>query len=155
MIINYLLFSVCFIIIATRAEEGARTVGSVCIAYLALESVLFYFFRADKIPDITLYFSILWVLDFLLLFLLGIASKGIRQVGVVSLGFPLVMVQVFSIQYPEYLPDNLYVFAIQSAHLYFVEVLVFIYAWEEGSTVSEWIRTGTVLSILLLIHLIG
>lgn len=155
MIINYLLFSVCFIIIATRVEERARAVGSVCIVYLALESVLFYFFRVDKIPDITLYFSILWVLDFLLLFLLGIVSKGIRQAGVVSLGFPLVMVQVFSIQYPEYLPDNLYVFAIQSAHLYFVEVLVFIYAWKEGSTVSEWIRTGTVLSILLLIHLIG
>lgn len=154
MIISTLLFAGCFLIIATRKEERARVVAAVCLAYLALENIILHLSLIGKIPDITLHLSILWVMDFVLLFLLGVISKGIRQVSIVSMGLPLVIVQVFSLQYPEYLPANLYVFSVQSAHLYFVEILVFIYAWKEGSTVAEWFRTGTVLSLLLLIHLI-
>lgn len=71
----------------------------------------------------------------------------------VSFAIPLMLVQVFAIQYPDLFPDWLYTFSVQDAHQYFIEVFIFIYSWKDNK-VTEWLRTGSVLSFIIAAHLV-
>lgn len=153
MMITSLFFGACFLIMATRKDRRVKVVAGICLAYLFLENSILFLFEGLENFDITLYLSLTWVLDFLFLFCLALVSKGLRQTLILILSVPLVLVQVFPIQYPSLFPDWVYVFSIQSAYRYFIEVLIFIYSWKD-TTVQEWIRTGTVLGLLSVSHLV-
>ena len=127
--------------------------AGLCLAYLVLENLIFFFFQQAEIFDITLYFTTAWALDSILLFTVGLSIRGLRQIAIVALALPLMLVQVFAIQYPLLFPDWVYSFAVQEAHRYFIEVFIFVYSWKDNK-VSEWLRTGSVLSLVIAAHLV-
>jgi len=140
-------------VLATREDSGAKKIAGLCLVYLATENILFWFFCGSYFFDITLYFSLTWALDSILLFFVGCSARGWRQITVVSFAIPLMLVQVFAIQYPDLFPDWLYTFSVQDAHQYFIEVFIFIYSWKDNK-VTEWLRTGSVLSFIIAAHLV-
>lgn len=149
-----LIYGLCFLVLASRKEVGARAMAGLCLAYLICENIILYTFNSIQFFDLTLYFTICWTLDSILLFVAGMIVRGLRQTLMLVLALPLLLAQVFVIQYPALFPDWLYVFAIQEAHKYFIEVFIFIYSWRDN-TVPEWLRTGTVLTLVVSAHLIG
>lgn len=151
--ITSILFGLCFVILATRRDAGAKVMAGLCIAYLVLENLMFWFFSGAEFFDITLYFTTAWALDSILLFVVALFVRGYRQMTVVALALPLMLVQVFAIQYPVLFPEWIYSFAVQDAHRYFIEVFIFVYSWKDN-TVSEWLRTGTVLALVIVAHLV-
>lgn len=151
--ITSILFGLCFVILATRPDAGAKIMAGLCLAYLVLENLIFWFFSGAEFFDITLYFTTAWALDSILLFAVALFVRGYRQVAVLALALPLMLVQVFAIQYPILFPDWVYSFAVQDAHRYFIEVFIFVYSWKDN-TVSEWLRTGTVLALVIVAHLV-
>lgn len=148
-----ILYGLCFIILATRNGGGVKVIAGLCLAYLFLEYVIFWFYAQAAFFDITLYFTTAWALDSILLFVVGLSIRGKRQIAIVALSIPLMLVQVFAIQYPYLFQDWIYTFAVQDAHRYFIEVFIFVYAWKDNK-VAEWIRTGTVLALVLAAHLV-
>lgn len=151
--ITSILYALCFLILATRKDSGAKKIAGLCLAYIAIENILFWFFYGAYFFDITLYFSLAWALDSILLFFVGCSVRGWRQLTVVSLAIPLMLVQVFAIQYPDFFPVWVYTFSVQEAHQYFIEVFIFIYSWKDNK-VTEWLRTGSVLSFIIAAHLV-
>lgn len=151
--ITSILYGLCFVILATRKDAGAKVMAGLCLAYLVLENCIFWFASQVEFFDITLYFTSVWALDSILLFAVGCAVRDLRQIAVVALSLPLMLVQVFAIQYPIYFPEWLYVFAFQDAHKYFIEVFIFVYSWKDN-TIPEWLRTGTVIALALAAHLV-
>lgn len=153
MITVSILYGLCFIILATRKDVGVKVMAGLGLAYLFAEHVLFWFFSGAQFFDITLYFTTVWALDSILLFLAGCCLRGKRQIIIVALGIPFMLVQVFAIQYPYLFPEGVYTFAVQDAHKYFIESFIYVYAWKDNR-VAEWVRTGTVLSLVLAAHLV-
>lgn len=151
--ITSILFGLCFVILATRPDAGAKIMAGLCLAYLVLENLLFWFFSRAEFFDITLYFTTAWALDSILLLTVALFVRGYRQIAVLALALPLMLVQVFAIQYPILFPEWIYSFAVQDAHRYFIEVFIFVYSWKDN-TVSEWLRTGTVLALVIVAHLV-
>lgn len=151
--ITSILFGLCFVILATRQDAGAKVMAGICIAYLVLENLMLWFFSGAEFFDITLYFTTAWALDSILLFVVALFVRGYRQIAVLALALPLMLVQVFAIQYPFLFPEWVYSFAVQDAHRYFIEVFIFVYSWKDN-TVPEWLRTGTVLSLVIVAHLV-
>lgn len=151
--ITSILYGLCFVILATRKDVGAKVMAGLCLAYLFLENLIFYLFSQAGYYDITLYFTTAWALDSILLFAVGCAVRGWRKIVIVALAVPLMLSQVFVIQYPIFFPDWLYTFSVQDAHRYFVEVFIFVYSWKDNK-VSDWFRTGTVLTLVIAAHLV-
>lgn len=151
--ITSILFGLCFVILATRPDAGAKIMAGLGLAYLVLENLMFWFFSGSEFFDITLYFTAAWALDSILLFTVALFVRGYRQIAVLALALPLMLVQVFAIQYPILFPEWVYSFAVQDAHRYFIEVFIFVYSWKDN-TVSEWLRTGTVLALVIVAHLV-
>lgn len=151
--ITSILFGLCFVILATRPDAGAKIMAGLCLAYLVLENLIFWFFSGAEFFDITLYFTTAWALDSILLFAVALFVRGYRQIAILAMALPLMLVQVFAIQYPILFPDWIYSFAVQDAHRYFIEVFIFVYSWKDN-TVSEWLRTGTVLALVIVAHLV-
>lgn len=151
--ITSIFYGLCFVILATRPDAGAKVMAGVCLAYLVIENLILWFFGGSEFFDITLYFTTAWALDSILLFVVALFIRGYRQIAIVTLALPLMLVQVFAIQYPIFFPEWIYSFAVQDAHRYFIEVFIFVYSWKDNK-VSEWIRTGTVLSLVIAAHLV-
>lgn len=151
--ITSIIFGLCFVILATRPDAGAKVMAGLCLAYLVLENLMFWFFSGSEFFDITLYFTTAWALDSILLFTVALFVRGYRQIAILALAVPMMLVQVFAIQYPIFFPDWIYSFAVQDAHRYFIEVFIFVYSWKDN-TVSEWLRTGSVLAFVLVAHLV-
>lgn len=151
--ITSILFGLCFVILATRQDAGAKVMAGLCLAYLVIENLILWFFGKAEFFDITLYFTTAWALDSILLFVVALCVRGVRQVAILALALPLMLVQVFAIQYPIFFPEWVYSFSVQDAHRYFVEVFIFVYSWKDNK-VSEWLRTGTVLALVVAAHLV-
>lgn len=130
-----------------------KVMAGLCLAYLILENLMFWFFSGVYDYDLTLYLTTAWALDSILLFAVGCALRGFRQIAIVALSLPLMLIQVFAIQYPSLFPEWAYVFALQDAHRYFIEMFIFVYSWKDNK-VAEWIRTGLVLCLVLFSHLV-
>jgi len=148
-----IFYAMCFVILATRKDCGAKIMAGLCLAYLALDNLILWLFSNAQTFDITLYFTTAWALDSILLFVVGCSIKGVRQIAMVALALPFMLLQVFAIQYPIYFSVDVYSFAVQDAHRYFIEAFIFVYSWKDN-TLNEWYRTGTVLSLLILAHLL-
>lgn len=153
MMVTSIFFALCFLILASRKGTGVKVVAGLCLVYLGLDNLLLFLFGRAEVFDITLYFTTAWALDSTLLFAVALWVRGIRQITVLVLALPLMLIQVFAIQYPILFPDWIYAFTVNDAHKYFVEVFIFVYSWKDN-TVTEWIRTGTVLSLVTLAHLV-
>lgn len=151
--ITSIFYGLCFLILATREDVGARVMAGVCLAYLLIENLMLWFFSGSFFFDISFYFTIAWALDSILLFVVGCLIRGWRQFAIVSLAIPLMMIQVFAIQYPTFFPEYIYIFAVHDTHRYFIEVFIFVYSWKDN-TVSEWLRTGSVFSFVVAAHLV-
>lgn len=153
MMISSLVYGICFIILASRKEPGVKIMAGLCLAYILLDHAILWFFENSAHFDITLYFTSAWALDSILLFAVGCFIRGARQIAIVSISIPLMLIQVFVIQYPHLFPDSLFVFALQQAHRYFIEVFIFVYSWKDN-TIVEWLRTGTVICLVIISHLL-
>lgn len=152
--ISSLFYGACFMIILLHEDLRVKCMAGICLAYLVIENLMVYYVSTFILNfDITLYFTAVWALDSILLFSVACVVRGLRQKVTIALGLPLLFVQVFAIQYPDILPEYLYTFAVQSAHLYFIEVFIFSFAHKDN-TVTQWLRTGTILALVFVVHLL-
>ena len=152
--ITALFYGACFIIMFFNPCVRGKILAGLCLAYLVFENLILWWTSTNVVNfDITFYFAIMWLLDSALLFAAGCVIKGKRQILIVATAIPLLVVQVLAIQYPYYFPPWLYEFSLTEAHMYFVEVFIFSQVWSDN-TVKEWIRTGSVMGLVLLAHLV-
>jgi len=151
--ISSIFYGSCFLILASQPDIRTKVMAGLCLAYLILNNLLFWYFSQSEFFDLTLYFNICWALDSTLLFAVGCTIRGLRQILIILLAVPLMLIQVFVIQYPALFPEQLYVFAIQDAHMYFVEMFIFVHSWKDN-TVREWLKTGSVLCLVFATHLL-
>lgn len=152
--ISSLFYGVCFMIILLHEDLRVKVMAAICLTYLVVENLVVYYASTYVLNfDITLYFSAVWALDSILLFSVACVVRGLRQKLTIALGLPLLFVQVFAIQYPDILPEYLYSFALNSAHMYFIEVFIFSFAHKDN-TVTQWLRTGTIIALVFTVHLL-
>lgn len=152
--INSVIYGACFLILFFHNDKQAKILAVSCIGYIVTENMVYVFFHRNiDLFDLTLYLNICWALDSILLFVVGCCLRGVRQILVVSLSVPLFLLQVFVVQYPTMFPPWAYVFVIEDAHTYFLEMFVFIHVWQDN-TIKEWIKTGTVLFLVAAAHLL-
>lgn len=151
--ISSFFYGLCFIIILMNPDKRTKLMAGLCLAYLFISNAIYYYFLYSEFFDITLYFNICWALDSILLFSVGCTIRGLRQVLIISASLPLMLCQVFVIQYPALFPEYLYTFAVHDAHMYFIEMFIFVHSWQDN-TISEWIKTATVLALVSIVHLV-
>lgn len=151
--VTSIFYALCFLILATRKGTGIKVVAGLCLAYLCIDNLLLFLLSRSELFDITFYFTTAWALDSTLLFVVGLSVRGIRQITILALALPLMLIQVFAIQYPIFFPDWIYAFSVNDAHKYFIEVFIFVYSWKDN-TVSEWLKTGSVLALVTVTHLV-
>lgn len=151
--ITSILYGVCFLILMTASGSRTKIMAGLCLAYLLIENIVAWYFSGSLFFDLSLYLSICWALDSTLLFAVGCTIRGTRQILVIVLALPLMLIQVFVIQYPVLFPDYLYNFAMHDAHMYFIEIFIFVHSWKDN-TVCEWLKTGTVLCLVFIAHII-
>lgn len=146
------LYGLCFLIILLNPDNRTKIMAGLCLAYLFINNLIFWYFLNAEFFDITFYLNICWALDSTLLFAVGCTVKGLRQILVIALSVPLMLCQVFVIQYPSLFPEYLYVFAVQGAHGYFIEMFIFVHSWQDN-TIREWLKTGSVLCLVFMAHM--
>lgn len=151
--ISSIFYGLCFIILLAQPEVRTKIMAGLCLAYLLLNNVVYWYFSTSSFFDLSFYLNICWALDSTLLFAVGCTIRGLRQILTILLSLPLMLLQVFVIQYPTLFPDYLYVFSIQNAHMYFIEMFIFVHSWRDN-TVKEWMKTGSVLCLVFVVHLI-
>lgn len=152
--VTALFYGACFIIMFFNPCVKAKIMAGLCLAYLVLENMILWYTSTNvENFDITFYFSIMWLLDSALLFAVGCVVRGKRQILIVSTTIPILAIQVLTIQYPYYFPEWLYEFALTEAHMYFIEVFIFAHVWTDN-TIKEWIKTGSVLGLVICAHLV-
>lgn len=150
-----LVYGLCFAILLMSTDKGIRGMAGFCLVYLISENLVYWYFKTHPwYFDITIYLTICWALDSALLFVVGCTLKGIRQKLMAAIALPMMLVQVFAIQYPMLFPDYIFVFAVQSGHMYFIEAFIFCASFRDN-TVSEWIKTSTILFLVVVAHMVS
>lgn len=150
-----LVYGLCFAILLMSSDNGIKGMAGLCLAYLVSENMLVWYFSTHWwYFDITIYLTICWALDSALLFAVGCTLKGTRQKIMAAIALPMMLVQVFAIQYPMLFPDFIFVFAVQSGHMYFIEAFIFCSALRDN-TIAEWIKTSTILFLVVIAHMIS
>jgi len=155
MIITVLYF-LCFAVLLFNVDKNMRYVALFGMTHIIFENGLYYWFLSNPIFfDLSLYLTGCWFLDIMLIFSSACVLEGWAKKFTLALTIPILFVQMTAMQYPLILPWLL-PFAISDAYPSMMEVVI-LCATLKDTTIREWLKTVTILSLLILarfIHLI-
>lgn len=153
--ITSIVYGLCFIVLLFGVNKNIRVMAGLCLAYLVSENLVYwYFLTHNYLFDFNLYMTICWALDSALLFGVGCVLSGLRQKLMAGLAVPMMLVQVFAIQYPMLFPEYIFNFAAHSGHMYFIEAFIFCSALKDN-TIGEWLRTSSILFFVVAAHILA
>lgn len=152
--ITSILYLLCFVVLLFNIDKGVRYVGLFGILHVVAENYLLWWFSINiNLFDITLYLSITWIFDVLLIFFSSCVLSGFKKKATLFLALPIFFIQFLSLQFPMLVTPWIFEFAFKDSYLTFMEVLILTASFSD-KTVKEWIKTGLVASFLLMARLI-
>lgn len=152
--ISSLFLLICFLVLLTKKDKGIRLMSCFCMGHLLLENSIYYFFSRNPYSfDLSLYLTICWSMDTILLFAVGCVLTGVHKKLVAALGIPFLLCQVFIIQYPSLFPA-LFDFSLSSSYLNFMEAFIFVCSLKDTS-VTEWLKTSIILFCIIALHVLA
>lgn len=151
--ITSIFYFLCFVILLFRDDKGVRLMSVFGMAHIILENCIYwFFFHNPQYFDITLYMTACWLLDIVLLFLSTCVLKGWKKKLTLSLVIPILFIQMAVMQFPGLLPQA-FDFVITSSYQTAMEVYILCSSFKD-TTVKEWIKTSSILSLLFLARFI-
>lgn len=152
MIASWFYF-VCFILLFFNPEKCIRAMACFGIAHTILENaVYFWFYYHPEYFDITLFMTSCWILDICLLFSSACVLKGLRKKLTLSVGVPVLFLQMVTMQFPFLIPGVLN-FVLNSSYQTFMETTILCSSFKE-SPASEWIKSSIIISLLVIARFI-
>lgn len=152
--ISSIFFLICFVTLLTKEDKGVRLMSLMCMGHIFIENGMFFYFLYHPMQfDISLYFTMCWALDSILLFLVGCVLTGAGKKATAALALPFFLCQVFILQYPSVFPD-LFNFALNSSYTTFIESFIFVSALKDTS-IKEWIQTSIILFCVVAVHIVS
>lgn len=147
--ISSALYFICFAVLLLNADKGIRIMSIFGMVHILLENLLYWWFSAHSVYfDLSLYMTFCWLLDIALLFCTACVLSGWKKKLTLAVSVPILFCQIIVMQFPFLLPFALN-FVITSSYQTLMEVLILCASFKDN-TVKEWIKTATVVSLVVL-----
>lgn len=152
--VSSIFFLICFVTLLTKEDKGIRLMSCLCMSHILIENAMFFFFLYNPVYfDLSMYLSLCWALDTILLFLVGCVLTGAGKKLTAAVALPFFLCQVFILQYPSVFPD-LFNFALNSSYTTFMESFIFVSALKDTS-IKEWIQTSIIVFCVIAVHIVS
>ena len=123
------------------------------ITHILSENGLYWWFSEHiQYFDWNLYLTGCWFLDIGLLFASACVLQGWRKKLTLAVSVPVLFSQMMALQYPEVLPEMLN-FVTGSSYPTMMEIVILCASFKD-STIVEWLKTASVISLLVLARFI-
>lgn len=147
--ISSVFYFLCFIILFFHSDKGIRIMSVLGMVHIFLENTLLWWFSSNtQFFDLSLYLNLCWFLDISLIFGAACILSGWKKKLTLSVAVPILFCQIISMQFPFVIPGILD-FVINSSYQTWMEVIILCANFKD-TTVKEWIKTATVISLLVL-----
>lgn len=147
--ISSALYFLCFAVLLLNDDKGIRIMAFFGMVHVVLENFLYWWFSTHaQFFDLSLYMSLCWLLDIALLFFSACVLSGWKKKLTLTVAVPILFCQVIVMQFPFLIP-SLLSFVINSSYQTLMEVLILCASFKD-SCVREWLKTATVVSLLVL-----
>ena len=147
--ISSALYFICFAVLLLNADKGIRIMSIFGMIHILIENIMYWWFSVHvEFFDLSLYITMGWLLDIALLFATACVLSGWKKKLTLSLSIPILFCQIIVMQFPFLLPFALS-FVINSSYQTLMEVLILCASFKDN-TVKEWLKTATVVSLVVL-----
>ena len=147
--ISSVFYFLCFAILLFHSDKGIRTMSAFGMVHIFLENTLLWWFSSNtQFFDLSLYLNLCWFLDISLIFVAACILSGWKKKLTLSIAVPILFCQIISMQFPFIIPELLD-FVINSSYQTWMEAIILCANFKD-TTVKEWIKTATVISLLVL-----
>ena len=152
MIISAMYF-VCFAVLLFNTDRGIRVMSAFGITHILCENGLYWWFSEHiQYYDWNLYLTGCWFLDIGLLFSSACVLQGWRKKLTLAVSVPVLFSQMIALQYPAVLPQ-VFGFVAESSYPTLMEMVILCATFKD-STIVEWLKTVTVIGLLVLARFI-
>ena len=139
----------CFFVLLLDKSFATRLLAIFGMTHIVAEnSIYFWTLNHPQFFDFTLYLLMCWFLDILLIFFSACILKGWRKKLTLFVVVPTLFSQMLAMQYPLLLPGILS-FVVNSSYATSMEMIILCASFKDN-TIKEWIKTGLVMSSLVL-----
>lgn len=147
--ISSVFYFLCFVVLLFHVDKEIRVMSVFGMAHILLENLMLWWFSVNsQFFDLSLYLNLCWFLDISVLFGAACVLSGWKKKLTLSLAVPILFCQIIVMQFPLILPDLLS-FVINSSYQTWMEVVILCANFRDN-TVKEWIKTASVVSLLVL-----
>ena len=147
--ISSALYFLCFAVLLFNTDKGIRIMSVFGMIHILLENIAYWCFSNHvEFFALSLYLSIGWLLDIACLFLTACVLSGWKKKLTLALAVPVLFCQIIVMQFPFILPSALN-FVIDYSYQTFMEITILCASFKD-STVKEWVKTATVVSLVVL-----
>lgn len=147
--ISSVFYFLCFIILLFHSDKGIRIMSVFGMVHIFLENILLWWFSSNtQFFDLSLYLNFCWFLDISFIFGAACILSGWKKKLTLSVAVPILFCQIISTQFPFIIP-GLLDFVINSSYQTWMEIIILCANFKD-TTVKEWIKTATVISLLVL-----
>lgn len=147
--IGSVFYFLCFIILLFHSDKGIRIMSVLGMVHIFLENTLLWWFSSNtQFFDLSLYLNLCWFLDISFIFGATCILSGWKKKLTLSVAVPILFCQIISMQFPLIIP-GLFDFVINSSYQTWMEITILCANFKD-TTIKEWIKTATVISLLVL-----
>lgn len=147
--ISSVFYFLCFVVLLFHVDKGIRIMSVLGMVHILIENIMLWWFSVNtQYFDLSLYLNLCWFLDISVLFGAACVLSGWKKKLTLSLAVPILFCQIIVMQFPLILPDLLS-FVINSSYQTWMEVIILCANFRDN-TVKEWIKTASVVSLLVL-----
>lgn len=147
--ISSVFYFLCFVVLLFHVDKGIRIMSVLGMVHILIENIMLWWFSVNaQYFDLSLYLNLCWFLDISVLFGAACVLSGWKKKLTLSLAVPVLFCQIIVMQFPLILPDLLS-FVINSSYQTWMEVIILCANFRDN-TVKEWIKTASVVSLLVL-----
>ena len=151
--ISSVFYFLCFVVLFFHVDKGIRTMSVLGMVHILAENIMFWWFSENsQFFDLSLYLNLCWFLDISVLFGAACVLSGWKKKLTLSIAVPILFCQIIVMQFPLILPELLS-FVINSSYQTWMEVIILCANFRDN-TMKEWIKTASVVSLLVLARLL-
>ena len=151
--ISSVFYFLCFIVLLFHSDKGIRVMSMLGMTHIFSENMLLWWFSSNtQFFDLSLYLTLCWFIDIAFVFVAACVLSGWKKKVTLSITIPILFCQIISMQFPLLLP-GLLDFVISSSYQTWMEVIILCANFKDA-TVKEWIKTSSVISLLIIARII-
>lgn len=142
------MYLLCFAVLLFNTDRGIRVMSYFGITHILLENGFYWWFTQHiQYFDWNLYLTGCWFLDISLLFASACVLQGWRKKLTLAVSVPILFSQMLALQYPAVFLQ-VFDFAMGSSYPTMMEAIILCASFKD-TTISEWLKTVSVLSLLI------